>query len=238
MTAPRTKRSYYSVEEYLAIERATDERHVYLDGEIYAMAGESPEHGTISVNLVADLVAQLKRSDCQLWTKDCKVRSGPTPGEGRTTKGFYSYPDLVIVCGTPEWHDERQDVLLNPKVIIEVLSDSTKSFDANEKLRRYQLWNPTLTDYLLVAQTAPVVYHYTRQAAGGWSYYTYQGLHERFEIKAIGCTLSLQDVYDRISFPDEDEATDATEEKANRTKLEGFEQLLAKVPDVEPEENS
>jgi Uma2 family endonuclease len=203
--APQTKRSGYTVEEYLAIERATGERHVYLDGEIFAMAGASPEHGTISVNLVAELGMQLKRTPWRVWTKVWKVRSGPAPGEGRTTKGFYSYPDLVIVCGTPEWHDERRDVLLNPKVIIEVLSDSTESFDANEKLRRFQLWNPSLTDYLLVAQTAPVVYHYTRQTDGGWSYYTYQGLHERFELKAIGCTLSLQDVYDRISFSDEDD---------------------------------
>lgn len=206
MTAPKTKRSYYSVEEYLAIERATDERHVYLDGEIYAMAGESPAHGDICINSAMLLALHLKGTPCRVWSKDCKVRSGPAPDTGRTTKGFYSYPDLVVVCGTPEWHDERRDVLLNPKVIIEVLSDSTESFDTNEKLRRYQLWNPTLTDYLLVAQTAPVIYHYTRQADGGWSYYTYQGLHERFEIKAIGCALSLQDVYDRISFVDEDEA--------------------------------
>lgn len=205
MTAPKTRRSYYSVEEYLAIERSTDERYEYWDGEIYAMAGESPAHGTININLIGELFSQLKGSSCLMWAKDRKVRSGPAPGEGRTTKGFYSYPDLVVVCGTPEWHDERQDVLLNPKVIIEVLSDSTESFDANEKLRRYQLWNPSLTDYLLVAQTAPVVYHYTRQTDGGWSYYTYQGLDERFEIKAIGCTLSLQDVYDRISFSDEDD---------------------------------
>ncbi len=206
MTAPKTKRSYYSVEEYLAIERATDERHTYWDGEIYAMAGESPEHGTININLVGELFARLKGAPCLIWAKDRKVRSGPAPEAGQKAKGFYSYPDLVIVCGKPEWHDEHRDVLLNPKVIIEVLSDSTERFDANEKLRRYQTWNPSLTDYLLVAQTEPVVYHYTRQTDGGWSYYIHQGLDERFEIKAIGCTLSLLDVYDRISFSDEDEA--------------------------------
>ena len=207
MTAPKTKRSHYSVEEYLAIERATDERNEYWDGEIFAMAGESPEHGTISVNLVADLAVQLKRTFCQVWTKDRKVRSGPAPDAGHTTKGFYSYPDLVIVCGNPEWHDERRDVLLNPKVIIEVLSDGTERFDSNEKLRRYQTWNPSLTDYLLVAQTEPVVYHYTRRTDGGWSYYIHQGLHERFEINSIGCALSLLNVYDRISFADEDDTS-------------------------------
>ena len=205
--APQTKRSRYSVEEYLAIERATDERHEYVDGQIRAMAGESPAHGTLSVNLIGELFPQLKRTPCLVWTKDCKVRSGPIPAAGHSTKGLYSYPDLVIVCGQPAFHDEHQDVLVNPKIIIEVLSASTENFDANEKLRRYQTWNPTLTDYLLVAQTEVVVYHYVRQADGGWSYYTYQDLTERIEIKSVGCVLSLQDVYDRISFSDETETT-------------------------------
>lgn len=206
MATPQSKLGLHTVEDYLNIERSTDERYEYLDGQIYAMAGESPEHGTICTNLVAELVMQLKRTPCQVWTKDCKVRSGPVPSAGRTTKGLYSYPDLVVVCGTPEFHDEHRDVLVNPKVIIEVLSASTEAFDANEKLRRYQLWNPMLTDYLLVAQTEPVVYHYVRQPDGGWLYYTYEGLGQRFEIKAIGCGLSLQDVYDRISFLDENES--------------------------------
>lgn len=206
MATPQSKLGLYTVEDYLTIERSTDERHEFWDGQIYAMAGESPEHGTISANLVIELGSQLKRTPCQVWTKDCKVRIGPVPTRGRTTKGLYFYPDIVVVCGAPEFHDEYRDVLVNPKVIIEVLSASTESFDANEKLRRYQTWNPTLTDYLLVAQTEPVVYHYTRQTDSGWSYYTYQGLDERFEIKAIGCALSLQDVYDRIIFSDEDDA--------------------------------
>lgn len=206
MATPQSKLSLYSVEEYLAIERATDERHEYLDGQILAMAGESPAHGTICTNLIAELVTQLKRTPCLVWTKDCKVRSGPEPTRRRSTKGLFSYPDLVVVCGAPEFHDEHQDVLVNPKVIIEVLSASTEAFDSNKKLRRYQPWNPTLSDYLLVAQLEPVVYHYVRQPDGGWSYYTYQGLHERFEIKAIGCALPLQDVYDRITFPDENDA--------------------------------
>lgn len=206
MATPQSKLFTCTVEEYLALERQTDERHEYLDGQLVAMAGESPEHGTISANLVAELVMQLKGKPCQVWAKNCKVRSGPVPSAGRTTKGLYSYPDLVVVCGAPEFHDEHRDVLVNPKVIIEVLSASTEAFDANEKLRRYQLWNPALSDYVLVAQLEPVAYHYLRQTDGGWSYYIYEGLSQRFEIKAIGCGLSLQDVYDRISFPDENES--------------------------------
>ena len=172
MATPQSKLSLYSVDDYLTIERATEERHEYLDGQIVAMAGESPVHGTICTNLIAELVTQLKRTPCLVWTKDCKVRSGPAPTQRRNTKGLFSYPDLVVVCGEPEFHDEHEDVLVNPKVIIKVLSASTEAFDSNEKLRRYQLWNPTLSDYLLVAQLEPIVYHYVRQPDGGWSYYT------------------------------------------------------------------
>ncbi len=200
MATPESK-LIYTVEDYLAIERATDERHEYLDGQIYAMAGESPEHGTICTNLTREISLQLKGTPCQVWAKDCKVRSGPAPQARRTTKGLYSYPDLVIVCGEPEFHDEHRDVLVNPKVIIEVLSPSTETFDSTEKLRRYQFWNPTLTDFLLVSQTEPIVYHYIRQDASGWSHYVYQGLAESVAIQAIGCTLRLAEVYDRLAFP-------------------------------------
>ncbi len=206
MATPQSKLSRYSVEDYLAIERSTGERHEYLDGQIFAMAGESPAHGDICTNLTMVLALQLKGSSYRVWSKDCKVRSGPVPKQRRNTKGLFSYPDLVVVCGEPEFHDKHQDVLVNPKVIIEVLSVSTEAFDSNEKLRRYQLWNPTLSDYLLVAQVEPVVYRYVRQADGGWSYYVHQGLTERIEIEAIECALQLQDVYDRIVFPDEDDA--------------------------------
>ena len=206
MATPQSKLSRYSVEDYLAIERSTGERHEYLDGQIFAMAGESPAHGDICTNLTMTLALQLKGTPCRVWSKDCKVRSGPAPKQRRNTKGLFSYPDLVVVCGEPEFHDKHQDVLVNPKVIVEVLSASTEAFDSNEKLRRYQLWNPTLSNYLLVAQLEPVVYHYVRQADGGWSYYVYQGLTERIEIEAIGCALQLQEVYDRIAFPDEDDA--------------------------------
>jgi Uma2 family endonuclease len=205
MATPESK-LVYTVEDYLAIERATDERHEYLDGQIYAMAGESPAHGDICTNLTREISIQLKSTPCRVWSKDCKVRSGPAPLVRRSTKGLYSYPDLVIVCGEPEFHDKHQDVLINPKVIIEVLSASTEAFDSNEKLRRYQFWNPTLTDYLLVSQTEPVVYHYLRQTDSGWSYHVYQGLAESVHVQAIGCTLRMAEVYDRIVFSaDEDE---------------------------------
>jgi len=118
MSLPRSY-TLYTPAEYLARERENAERHEYLDGEIYAMAGESPEHGAICTNIGGQLYNQLRGRDCQVFSKDMKIRSGPTPPQTvRVQKGLYSYPDLVVVCGELKFHDERRDVLINPTVII------------------------------------------------------------------------------------------------------------------------
>jgi Uma2 family endonuclease len=113
---------------------------------------------------------------------------------------MFSYPDLVVICGEPQYFDDRRDIVLNPALIIEVLSESTELFDRGEKFRRYQLWNPTLTDYILVSQVAPIIEHFSRQGDGSWSLHIYEGLEERLEITSIGCSLQAKDVYDRITF--------------------------------------
>jgi Uma2 family endonuclease len=197
----RKKESRFSVDQYLAIERKAEERHYFLDGEIYAMAGESPEHGDISANLVCIVVGQLKGTPCRARSKDTKVRSGPTLTAGETTRCLFSYPDLVVICNDPEYLDEHRDVVLNPKVIMEVLSTTTESFDRGEKFSRYQSWNPTLTDYLLIPQDKAQIEHYTRQADGSWQYRRTIGLDAIVEIPSIGCTLKLAEVYDRVNFP-------------------------------------
>ena len=195
----------YSAEEYLEFERQAEERHEYLDGFIYAMAGESPLHADISANLVILVGEQLRDSPCRVRTKDTKVRSGPT--QRRIMKGLFPYPDVVVICGEPQYHDEHRDVVINPRVIIEVLSESTEARDRGVKFHRYQTWSPTLTDYVLVSQQAPLIEHFERQADGSWSYHVYQGLEESLTIKSINCTLKLSDVYARIVFPEEsDEA--------------------------------
>ena len=126
----------HRVEEYLELERKSEERHEFLDGFIYAMAGESPEHGIACVNLVGQLHPQLRGKPCQIFSKDMKVRSGPIPRGRYAKKGLFSYPDLLVVCGELEFHDKHRDVLLNPTVIIEVLSPTTEAFDRGEKFWR------------------------------------------------------------------------------------------------------
>lgn len=190
----------FTVDEYLEMERKAEERHIYLDGEIFAMAGESIPHGNITVNTLSSLHQQLKGTPCAPYTKDIKVRSGPIPMPGKSRKGLFSYPDIVVVCGEPEYHDAHQDVILNPKVIVETLSASTEGFDRGEKFNRLSEHNPSLTDYLLESQDKAQIEHFTRAANGSWNYQCYKGLDSVVPIPSIGCELKLVDVYDRVKF--------------------------------------
>jgi Uma2 family endonuclease len=190
----------FTVDEYLKLERSSDERHEYLDGHIYLMAGESLEYGDICINLAREVSAQLRGRSCRVLSKDTKVRSGPEPKLKNKKKGLYSFPDLLVVCGEPVWHDEHRDVLLNPRVIIEVLSKTTAEFDRGEKFQRYQTWNPTLTDYVLVSQDRPLVEHFSRRETDDWLYTRVNKLSGQLRIESINCTLALSEVYDRVTF--------------------------------------
>lgn len=194
------QRPLFTTSEYLTIERAAEDRHEYVDGHIFAMAGESGEHGDISANVVIALGSQLKGKPCRVRTKDTKVHSGPELRTDHTLRGMFSYPDVVVICGEPLYHDAHKDVILNPTAIVETLSPSTEAFDRGEKFDRYKTWNPTLRDYLLVSQDEPRVEHHSKQADGSWSYHLYTGLEASVGIASIQCTLKLADVYERVAF--------------------------------------
>ena len=194
----------YTVEEYLALERASEERHEYLDGQIYAMAGESPEHGDICANLVIEVGAQLRGRPCRVWTKDTKVRSGPIPQTRRIFRGLFSYPDLVIVCGEPQFHDAYRDVLLHPAVNIAVLSPNTEACNRGENFRRSRTCNPSLSDDVVVAQDQPLIEHFVRQQQDQWLLAaSISALTGRVALASMQCTLHLANVYDRVVFPPE-----------------------------------
>lgn len=190
----------YTVEEYLSIDRESIERYEYLDGEIYLMAGESVRHGDISVNLIREISLALKGKDCRVLAKDTKTKSGGFGKIGQTKKGMFSYPDLVIICGEPEFQDKHRDIVLNPKIIIEVLFESTELFDRTDKFMRYRMFNNTLTDYILVSQGKPQIEHYIRQDDNSWKLFTYFGLEEEIFIESIECRLKLSEIYDRLKF--------------------------------------
>ena len=198
------KRHQITIEEYLNAERESLERHEFIDGQVSLMAGESGNHGDISVNLTREFSNQLKGKDCRVRAKDTKIKSGGfAEKKANSTKGMFSYPDLVVICGEPEYHDKFRDIVLNPKVIVEVLSESTEVFDRNDKFTRYRMFNPTLTDYVLVSQDKPMVEHFVRQADDNWSLYIAIGLDKRLKIQSIECELKLSDIYDRVEFSKE-----------------------------------
>jgi Uma2 family endonuclease len=183
----------FSPEDYLAFERTAQTRHEYLDGQIYAMAGGSPPHNAICFNVAGELYLQLKGKPCQGFTSDQKIRADPAD--------LFSYPDVTIVCGELQFHDEFQDVLLNPKVIIEVLSPTTEAYDRGEKFARYRQIK-TLSDYVLIAQDKPSLEHYVRQRGDRpWLYSVVTEMSGSITITSINCTLNLADVYAQIVFP-------------------------------------
>jgi len=182
----------YSPEDYLTFEREATTRHEFIDGEIFAMAGESLSHSRVCMNLAREVGNVLKNKRCEPLSPNMKVRT--------STASLFSYPDLTIVCGEPQFHDRKKDVLVNPQVIFEVLSPSTEIYDRTTKFQKYRTGNETLTDYILVSQDKPFVEHFFKHADGNWIYKSYGEIDDVLRIETVQCDLSLREIYDRIEF--------------------------------------
>jgi len=174
-------------EQYLEIERFSEIRHEYLDGLVYAMAGESRDHSRICFNLAVIVGRQLQGTPCEGFSPNMKVRTG--------IGGLYAYPDLMIVCGEAVFHDEHGDVLLNPTVVFVVLSPSTEKYDRGEKFRRYRTQIESLQDYVMVSQDQPRIEHHHRQTDGKWSATEISGLDGVLVLPSIDCRIPLAEVY-------------------------------------------
>ena len=189
MSLPKTF-PLFTPEDYLALERVSEIRHEYLNGIVYAMAGESPEHSTICFNLAVAVGIQLKDKPCRGFSPNMKVRTDPS--------GLFAYPDLAVVCGEPVFHDDKRDVLVNPTVIFEVLSRSTEGYDRGEKFLQYRTHLASLKDYVLISQNKPRIEHYARQPDGQWPCKEVEGLDGELYLPSIDCRLQLADIYARI----------------------------------------
>jgi Uma2 family endonuclease len=190
MPALLTKEKIWTAEEYLNFERESNDRHEFLDGYIFKMAGESIAHSRICVNLTTEISLNLRGKSCEALSPNMKVRT--------STASLFSYPDLTIVCGEPQFHDTKKDVLINPRVIFEVLSPSTEKYDRGVKFSRYRMGNETLTDYVLVAQETSLVEHYQRQSDGRWVYLSYNYLDDIFKLDELDFEIPLEIIYDRV----------------------------------------
>jgi Uma2 family endonuclease len=178
-------------QEYLAIERAAQTRSEYYAGEMFAMSGASWHHNLVKDNLAAEVRQQLKDGPCRVVTSDLRVKVDAT--------GLYTYPDIVVVCEEPRFEDNVHDTLLNPRVVIEVLSDPTEKYDRGKKFSHYQRV-ASLQEYVLVAQDEPVVERYVRQAAGGWLLTTVRGMDADFAFASIAAKIPLREIYRGVTF--------------------------------------
>ena len=186
--AQAQKQLRYTPEEYLAIECDAPTKSEYVNGEIFAMACASLVHTIIAGNVAGELRQQLKGRPCTTHSNDMRVKVGPT--------GMYTYPDVVVVCGAAKLEDGKADTLLNPTVIVEVLSQSTEAYDRGAKFAHYRRLE-SLREYLLVAQDAVHVEHYVRQADGRWLLSEANRLDDAIHLLAIDCRLAIAEVYDK-----------------------------------------
>lgn len=182
-----------SPQEYLAAERAGQQKHEYFQGETFAMAAASFAHVTIASNIVVALGSQLKERLCQVFSSDLRVKVSRT--------GLYSYPDAGVVCEDPEFDDEHNNTLLNPRVLVEVLSPSTENYDRGKRFTHYRRLE-SLSDYLLVAQDQPRIEQFVRQPTGDWLLHDVDEPSGAVRLASIGCQLPLADVYAKADFTD------------------------------------
>ncbi len=189
------KHPFFTVRDYLDYERFSAEKHEYLDGNVYAMAGESINHSTLCFNLNRIVGNELRGKGCRGFSPNMKIATND--------RGLFSYPDLAIVCGDPIMFDNHKDIITNPTVIFEVLSPSTASYDRGEKFLRYSNFIETLQDYILISQDEPFIEHYRKQENGGWEKSEIRDLESVLEIASIDCRISLSELYELVDFENE-----------------------------------
>lgn len=179
---------HWTPEEYLARERASETKHEFFRGQVFAMAGGTHEHNLVAANLVRELGNALRRHPCLVYASDMRVKVEAT--------GLYTYPDVTVLCGAPRFEDAARDTLLNPQVIFEVLSDSTESYDRGRKFEHYRKI-PSLAEVALVSQHEVLVEHYARQADGAWVLREY-GAGQRLPLPALGCEIEVEEIYSKV----------------------------------------
>ena len=182
-TLPKT---FLTPEEYLERERKAESKSEYSHGEIFAMSGVSRKHDAIAFELLLLLGNHLRGKRCRGFTADMRVLVEPG--------GLYTYPDLSVACEEPRFADQEVDTLLNPTLLVEVLSPSTEAYDRGQKARLYRAM-PSLRELLLIAQDSYDLELYRRQADGSWGLFEASGLDGAIELASIGYTLRLRELY-------------------------------------------
>jgi Uma2 family endonuclease len=192
----------YSFDDFLAVERqATDEKHEYVAGRVYAMTGATYNHNLIVTNLASELRTRLRKRLCSVLANDMRVRI--------ETADACRYPDIVALCEEPSFYDDRNDVLLNPVLVIEVLSPSTEGYDRGEKFAVYRML-PSLREYVLVAQDRFCVDVFTRQDRDRWLLTAYSDTDDEALFDSVQCRVPLREIYERVQIETREPIPSAT----------------------------
>lgn len=192
--APLAK-TYVTPQEYLALDRQSQEKSEYYNGDVYAMTGASREHNLIALNIAASLHTQLREGPCEVYQSDMRVRV--------QRPWSYFFPDVAVVCGEPRVEDDQGDILLNPTVVVEVLPPSTERFDRGQKLDAYRQIE-SLQAYLLVAQDQVKLLLFARRPDNTWLLSDAASLDDVVRLDVIGCALPLAEVYRKVELPVEE----------------------------------
>jgi Uma2 family endonuclease len=184
-----------TVEQYLELDRAAETRHEYYKGRMYAMSGGTFRHAQINGNLSGELRAALKGRGCSVLPADMRTAAA----------GIYAYPDIVVVCGGAIFHDGRKDVLLNPTILVEVLSASTEGYDRGLKSAHYRKIE-SLQEYAIVSQIEPRIEIFRRQQNGQWMLAEFIGLDAICRFETLNCEIRLSEIYDGDPFDAEEQA--------------------------------
>jgi Uma2 family endonuclease len=185
--------TFLSPAEYLEQERHAEHKSEYFQGEVFAMAGASRRHGLIVTNLTIELGQQLKGKPCEVYSSDLRLRVTPA--------GLYTYPDVMVACGDIQFADDQKDTLLNPVLLIEVLSESTRDYDRGRKFQYYRTL-PSLREYLTVAQDEPHIEHWTRQPEDRWLLAEFSQLSQTIPLASVPCVQRMAEVYDKVELLD------------------------------------
>ncbi|MDP1796792.1 MAG: Uma2 family endonuclease [Planctomycetaceae bacterium] len=191
----------YTPEQYLERERRAQTKSQYYRGEIFAMSGASREHILIAGNLHAALHNALRDRPCEVYTSDLRVKVQQS--------GLYTYPDVTVACGEPKFEDKHVDTLLNPLVLIEVLSESTEAYDRGAKSAQYRKL-PSLRELVLVSSTGIQVEHYHRGEDGQWGFWETSDKTASLALTSVDITVPLEEIYRRVEFPPVSPATSET----------------------------
>ncbi|MDZ8258271.1 Uma2 family endonuclease [Nostoc sp. ChiQUE01b] len=186
-----TQQRYYTPEEYLELEEAADYRSEYINGQIIPMAGGTANHNRISLNLSAALNFAFRQQDYEVFMGDVRLWI--------TQKRTYTYPDVMILAGEPEFFNNRKDIILNPQIIVEVLSKSTKGYDREDKFQAYRTIS-TFQEYLLIDQTQIHVDQFSKTGKKQWTLREYDEEDEAITLVTVPFEISLQDLYNKVKF--------------------------------------